>query len=254
MGYLAGYDWINFIIGTRAFLHGQNPYLAGHGFNMVFEPFWTYILLSPFAVMPFWVGRAAIALVAMTVYYLNAIKMGGKLWQVLLFMFSGPVLGYLYSGNIDWMVTAGFWMPPQIGLFFVLMKPQIGLGIACFWAWMAWNKGGLREITRIFAPVTIAYGISFLIYDFWPKYLIGMPHNPFNTAIFPFGTVFGIILILSSFKKKEQNLSGIASPFFAPYMNVFNLSGMLLCLFTRPKLFILTWVLLWILIIAKNFG
>ncbi len=250
--WFTGVDWHIFYYATQLFLHGGNPYTYGTGFGKVYEPFWTYLFLAPFAVVPFWIGRILMAVAGYLAYGISAIKMGAKNWQLVLFMFSSTVLGELYQGNITWLVLLGLWMPPQIGLFFILMKPQIGAGVALYWAYKAWVDGGWKQVARTFAPVTIAYGISFLLYGFWIKELATMPRNPAGIMWFPWLVPSGIILLFFSLKNKNMKLAGIATPMLAPYATRENFNSSLLCLFEYPKLFIAAWIVLWIHTILRT--
>jgi hypothetical protein len=235
----------------QVFLHGGNPYLVGKEFYGVYEPFWTYLLLAPFALLPFWTGRILLFFVSLIAFAVSAVKMGASRFQLVLFIFSAAVFGCLYSGNIDFLVTLGFWMPPQIGLFFVLMKPQIGICIAIFWMYMAWKEGGALKVAKVFAPVTAAYLLSFLLYGFWFKYLFNMPNNPWNARYFPYLVPIGIFLLYKALQLRDKRLSGISSPMVAPYVTGYNFSIVLLSLFNRPALYLAAWVILWFIVLIR---
>jgi hypothetical protein len=246
-----GGDWMNFLPAIQVFLQGGNPYLVGAEFYGVYEPFWTYILLAPFALLPFWTGRILLFLVSIVAFTVTAVKMGASRYQLVLFLFSASVFGGLYSGNIDFLVTLGFWMPAQIGLFFVMMKPQIGICIAVFWMYMAWKEGGALKVAKVFAPVTAAYLLSFLMYGFWPKHLFNMPNNPWNSGLFPYLLPIGIFLLYKALQLKDKRLSGISSPLVSPYVTGYNFSIVLLSLFNRPLLFLAAWVVLWLIVLVR---
>jgi hypothetical protein len=247
----AGGDWLNFLPAIKVFLQGGNPYLVGKEFYGVYEPFWTYLLLAPFALLPFWVGRISLFLVSMIAFTVTAVKMGASRFQLILFLCSTSVFGGLYSGNIDFLVTLGFWMPAQIGLFFVLMKPQIGVCIAIYWMYMAWKEGGVRKIVKVFAPVTVAYLLSFVLYGFWFKHLFNMTNNPWNWGLFPYLVPFGLFLLYKALEQKDIRLSGLSSPMIAPYVTGYNYVIVLLALFTRPALFLLAWASQWFLVFLR---
>ena len=247
----AGGDWLNFLPAIQVFLQGGNPYLVGKEFYGVYEPFWTYILLAPFALLPFWVGRYLLFFVSVIAFGVSAVKMGASKFQLLMFLCSFPVFGGLYGGNIDFLVTLGFWMPPQLGLFFVLMKPQIGACIALFWMYMAWQEGGAREVIKIFAPVTGAYLLSFLLYGFWPQQLSNMQANPWNMGIFPYLVPIGLFLLYEALRQRDKRLAGISGPLIAPYVTSYNFAIVLLSLFNRPALFLATWAVLWLKLVLR---
>jgi hypothetical protein len=241
-----GSDWPIFLSAIQAFLHGQNPYLVGEGFFKVYNPFWTYIMLIPFAVLPLWTGRVLLFVVSLTAFAYSAVRLGANRWQLVLFLTSRSVIGCLYDGNIDWLVMLGMFMPPQIGLFFVLMKPQLGIGLALFWAWQAWRQGGALEMLRIFVPVTGAYLLSFIMYGLWIFNLGIMPENPYNYSTFPFMVPMGLFLLYTALKQVDKRLSIFSSPLLSPYMTLSNYSISLVALFNRPALFVMAWIALWI--------
>jgi len=246
-----GGDWLNFLAAIKVFLQGGNPYLVGREFYGVYEPFWTYILLAPFALLPFWVGRILLFFVSLVAFTVTAVKMGASKFQLVMFLFSTPVFGGLYSGNIDFLVTLGYWMPAQIGLFFVLMKPQIGACIAIYWMYMAWKEGGVREIVRVFAPVTVAYLLSFALYGFWFKHLFNMTNNPWNFGLFPYLVPIGIFLLYKALQQNDKRLAGISTPLIAPYVTGYNFSIVLLSLFNRPALFVAAWAVIWVTVFLR---
>jgi len=249
-----GVDWAVFMEATRIFLHGGNPYTYGTGIYKVFEPFWTYILLAPFTLLPAYIGKVVVFFVGLACYGYTAIRMGAKHWQFALFLLSVPVIGSLYNGNIDWMVTLGLWMPPQVGLFFILMKPQIGAFVALYWLYISWKQGGWKQVVKVFAPVTAAYLLSFVLYGFWLKQmLIQVDGHQDGNFYFPYLIPFGLILLYVSFRDKSMRLSGISTQMVSPYVTMYNFSSSLLCLIERPMLFLAMWVTWWIPVLFSVF-
>jgi hypothetical protein len=246
-----GGDWMNFLPAIQIFLHGGNPYLVGKEFYGVYEPFWTYILLAPFALLPFWTGRILLFFVSIVAFTVSAVKMGASRLQLVLFLCSASVFGCLYSGNIDFLVTMGIWMPPTIGLFFVMMKPQIGVCIAIYWMYNAWKEGGVLKVAKVFTPITAAYLLSFFLYGFWPKHLLNMSNNPWNFGLFPYLVPVGIFLLYKALQLQDIRLAGISTPMISPYVTRYNFSIVLLSLFNRPALFIATWAVLWLTVLIR---
>ena len=244
-----GLDWLIILPAVRVFLEGGNPYQLGEQ-NVLF-PFWTFIALVPFAVLPYWIGRVLLFIVSLIAFAFTANKLGATRLQFILFLSSSAVIGCLNNGNLDWLVTLGFWMPPQMALFFVLMKPQIGLPVAIYWLYIFWRHAGWLEAVKVFAPVTGAYLLSFIMYGFWPIQMLWMSKNPENMSAFPFSVLPGLVLVYLSVRRNETNLSMFSGPLLAPYASQFSYSASLLALLYRPKLFILAWVLLWIPVLVR---
>lgn len=246
-----GPDWLVFLPATRAFLAGENPYLVGQGFGKVYEPFWTFLLLAPFALLPFWTGRVLLFFVSLVAFLVTAVRMGAGRWQVLLFLCSAPVIGCINNGNVDWLVLLGLWMPPSLGLFFVLMKPQVGIGIAVFWLYQDWARGGPKQVTRTFLPVTLAYLISFGLYGFWLLQFIGMPANPERMSTFPWLAPIGLFLMVRALTDRDRRLSLLVGPLVTPYISQFSYAAPLLGLVRRPRLFLLAWIAFWLPVLAR---
>lgn len=248
-----GVDWLTISPAVDLFLQGQSPYLLTEGWRRTLFPFWTYLLLLPFEILPFWVGRCLLFVVSLTAFAYTAIRMKASHWQLVLFLTSSAVIGCLNNGNIDWLVTLGLWMQPQAGLFFVLIKPQIGVPIALYWAYILWQLHGWKGVAKAFAPVTVAYLTSFLLYGFWIKHMLGMQNNPENMSGFPFTVPVGLFLLYIALRNKEGNLSVFSGPLLAPYTSQFSYAAPLLALMHRPRLFVLAWVLLWIPVLVRVF-
>jgi hypothetical protein len=124
----------------------------------------------------------------------------------------------MLNGNIDWLALVGVVMPPQIGLFFISTKPQMGIAIAIFWLIEAWRNGGLREMLRVFAPITIATLLSLMLYGLWPLRAGVEVGLWWNASLWPMSLPAGIVLLVTSVRKRQINYAMGASPCFAPYI------------------------------------
>lgn len=201
---------------TLKLISGHSPYAEGCGLN----PPWTYLLLAPIALLPPDLGAAVIFVITYFVYTLVLFRRGAKPLMIA----AGALCAFVFvnakNGNIDWMPVLGFILPPQIGLFFLLIKPQIGAALALFWLVESWRIGKLREVIRVFAPVTFAMLISFAIYGFYPLKLTKMPNDPYNSSLWPFGLLIGIPLLFQAIRSRKDHYAIGAAPFLAPYVNI----------------------------------
>lgn len=209
-----GVDWKGaFRPATRAMITGQNPYGKA-----AYNPPWTFIPLIPVAFLSPELGSAVMFVLGLFMFAFAAYRFGAPLWLVILFTLSQPVLGNSANGNLDWVVALGCTLPPQFGLFLVLTKPQLGIGIAIFWLIEAWRKGKLREVLRVFAPVCIAFLLSFLLYG--PYLLVpSMVDNTWNLSLWPIGVAIGLPLLVSAIRSRKSSLAISSSPFLAPYIS-----------------------------------
>ncbi len=115
----------------------------------------------------------------------------------------------LYNGlnvNLDWLVAFGFLLPPQLGLFLVLLKPQLGIGIAMYWFVLAFRKGGVKEIFLVFGPVTFSLLLSIII--FGPYFLNAK--SLFWQGIQPIwflGIPVAVVLLFEAIRNKKSGLA-----------------------------------------------
>jgi hypothetical protein len=247
-----GFDWLNtYAPAALAVWHGQSPYSV----PIYFAAPWATLPLIPFALMPYAVGRICVFVIGLCAFAYIATRMGAKPAIMTLFLLSYPVLSDLYNGNIDWMPMLGFVLPPQIGLIFVMIKPQIGIGITIFWLIESWRTGGLKQVIKIFAPVTLTFLISFALFGFWPlrfaetlslaedaKSNMGLYYN---SSLWPFGLIIGFALLARSIYARDKRAGIISSPFLSPYTIMSTYGAPLVALADRPLFFVIFWLILW---------
>jgi hypothetical protein len=243
-----GIDWkLAFRPAVHTMLSGQNPYIHG-----LFNPPWALLPLIPFAFLSPALGSAALFALGIMAFAYAAFRFGAKPWLMGLFLFTPFVITNSVNGNIDWMVALGCTLPPQFGLFLVLVKPQLGLGIAIFWLIEAWRTGRMREVVRVFAPVSM-HSSSHSLYGLWPlKYMTQTADAASsNSALFPAGIIIGVTLLISSLRSRKPDLAVTSSPFFSPYVTVHGWSIALFGLLTRPAECTAAIVMVWILQIVN---
>lgn len=226
-----------------ALLRCENPYAV---VPELFNPPWTFALLAPFALLPNRLGVAALFVFNFFAYGFIAYRLGAKPWALAAFVLCPLVIHNGFDGNIDWLPALGFLMPSQIGLFFVMAKPQIGIGAAVFWLFEAWQAGKLKEAVRIFWPVTVAFLLSLLVFGLWPLKATWMPHNQYNTSLFPRSVPFGLALLALSIWKRKFWLSVPAGPLLSPYLAFRSYAPSLLALGVNSPAFIIAIGVTWI--------
>ena len=156
-----GLDWAHYFQPwTLAFLSGRTPYISP---SNLYPP-WTFMLLAPLAILPLDVARIVVSFLCMGSFGYVAWRMGAKPLPLALLVFSPQIAFLAMIGNIDLLVILGYILPAPVGLFFVLIKPQIGFAVAVFWLVEAFRNGGIKQIARTFGPVTLAHIVSILIY------------------------------------------------------------------------------------------
>lgn len=210
-----GYDWENFFKpATLALLQGKSPYSV-EGF---YSPPWLLLPFIPLALLPTNQGGAILFVLNLLSFAFVAYRLGAKPLTMVILIFSPHVIAGSFAANVDWIAILGFLLPPQIGLFFVMLKPQIGLGVAVFWLVEAWRRGRIKEVLRTFAPVTLLYLLSFVIFGFWPARYLELPDSVWNTSMFPYSIAVGLVLLGLAVKNRSLNPAIAASPFLSPYV------------------------------------
>jgi hypothetical protein len=209
-----------------------NPYqIDGGGF---LNAPWVLIPLIPLAFLPLNIGYGILTVAGLACFAYAAYKSGAKPITLAVFLLSPPVLHCLLQGNIDWMVLLGFVLPPQIGLLLITIKPQMGSVVVLFWLVEAYRKGGWRETVRVFWPVTIALGISFLIYGLWPLHFERELTHWWNASLWPASIPVGLGLLVTSLRKRNVAYAMGASPCLSPYVLLHAWSGALLAIVSLP--------------------
>lgn len=215
---MLGYDWhYAYRPAALALLAGQSPYgITSEHFS---NPPWTLLPLLPLALLPERIGWLALVVIGLIAFALTAVKLGASPVAFAAFLLSPLVIRVLYFGQIEWLALLGILFPPWLGLFFVLVKPQVGIGVALFWLVEAWRLGGLRQVVTTFAPVTIALLASFAVFGFWPiNGLTIYRETRLNISLWPWGIVLGELLLARAWRKRDIGAAVAAGPMLSPYV------------------------------------
>ena len=124
------------------------------------NPVWILLPLIPLGMLPQRLGLIFFFVLILVIYIFIGLKLHAQPISLTAFMLSPGIFLSLQQLNIDAIVLLGFLLPAPLGLFFVLAKPQIGIGMAVYWLVEAWRTGGLRKVLITFAPVTIVQVIT----------------------------------------------------------------------------------------------
>jgi hypothetical protein len=247
-----GIDWrLTYRPATVAFLHGRNPFdVEVSPEAPFFAAPWGLIPLIPIALFPVEVGRAMVMLVGIVSFGVAAYRLGAKPMAMAVFLLSPPVVHTILNANVEWLPLLGFVMPPPIGLFFVTIKPQTGVAVAIYWFVDIWRKDGPIAVIRTFAPVTIAYLISFAFYGFWPLGMFNVIGygSGFNSSLWPLSIPVGLVLLVTSFQKRNVKFAMPASPCLSPYVLFHAWSSAIIALVNDPLQLISAVAGLWLVV------
>ena len=190
----------------------ENPYQY-----LAFNPFWAFIGLLPLSLFSLKLSYVInfVGNLAAYIYSLRKLKIS---WLFIVAFCLLPItLANSINGNIEGYVSLGFILPPQIGLFFLLSKVQIGLPVAIFFAVKIYRGNGIKQLFFTFLPVMIGFVISFLIYGNWMAKSNVLFDISWNRSIFPYGLPIGIIALLLSLYTGKIGFAIFSACFFSPY-------------------------------------
>jgi len=225
-------DWHNtWRPAALLLLSGRSPYDC----EWFFGPPWAIFPLLPLALLPETIGRLILLLLCFILFALAALRLGAGRLSLIIFLLSPVVLHSLSTGNLDALVLFGAVLPPWLGLFFVSVKPQMGLPLALFWAVEAWRAGGYRRVVGTFAPVSLALSLSFVLYGPWPLRAASLAQQSWNASLWPWSIPVGLALVAWSLKRQSDRPALAAGPFVSPYVSFQSYSACLLALVNRPR-------------------
>ncbi len=244
-------DWRTaFRPAARELISGRSPYNVEGFFNAP----WALLPLVPLALLPESIGRAVLVVVSLVTFAYTAHRMGARPLASLFFLLSPPVLHGLLNGNIDWLATLGFILPPQVGLFFIATKPQIGVAVGVYWLAEAWRVKGWREVLRVFGPVTVTMLLSFVLFGPWPLRFERELSLWWNASLWPASIPVGLALLVTAIRKRRIEYAIGASPCLSPYILLHSWVGALLAVVASVPETIAAVVGLWILVGIRAFG
>ncbi len=220
--WLAGFgiDWYQvFYPAVRLLLEGKDPYVVPQLHN----PAWVLFPLVPFVLLgPHW-GLIAYSAFKLFSFIYVAYRFKANPLTMAFFVLSPMVISALNVANVDCIVIWGFLLPPTLGLFFLALKPQLGIAVAALWAYEAWKRGGPRRLAVTFAPVIVALALTFLIYGNWLATSTPIEYeiaSGWNASLVPWSIPLGLYLFYLAAARGRRRLSVSASPLLSPYMNL----------------------------------
>jgi hypothetical protein len=242
-------DWDTaFRPATLLLLRGQTPYSNP---LMIHAP-WALIPLIPLALLPSAVGSVILIICGLISYTFVAHRLGAKTISIIFLLLSPPVFHVLLNGNLDWMAAIGFVLPPQFGLFFIAIKPQMGIAVAIFWLVEAWRQGGIKQVFKVFAPFTIALLLSFAIFGLWPLGAFRTQNYWWNASLWPMSIPVGLALLVAAIRKRKIEYAMAGSPCLSPYVLFHSWVGALLAVVSSVPETIAAVIGLWILVIIRG--
>jgi hypothetical protein len=248
-----GVDWSStFRPATLAVITGGNPYQLSNEAPYAGAP-WGMILLAPFALLPEHIGRGFLFVGSLLAFAYAAYRLIGRRIVLIFFLLSPPVLHSLINANLDWIHLIGYTLPPWIGLFFLAVKPQMGIVVAVFWLVEAWRIGMWGGIMKTFSPVAIAFLISLVLYGFRPMNMLKVDEHTtwWNASLWPMSIPVGLALGVAAIRQRKIQFAMAASPCLSPHVVFHSWSAALIAIVSSTPKTIAAVVGLWILVIIR---
>ncbi len=251
--HIVGIDWREtYYPAARAVLEGNNPYLAAPTFRNL--P-WTLIPMLPLAIFSERVSGDLYFILTLALYTWVAVRLKASRIALIAFLLSSPVVYGMRMLNVDALALVGFILPPQIGLFFILIKPQMGIAMIPFWMFETWRAGGWRSLLRAFLPATIATVLSLVIFG---TASIGRSNDllqsAWNASLWPWAFPIGFALTILAVRNRRKDQAMAASPFLSPYLAYHSWVSVLAGLMQRDLELVLAVIGMWLVAVIRILG
>lgn len=246
----AGIDWSTILRpATLAFWQLRNPY---HTIGNLGPP-WLFVLLAPIAALPVDLGGVVLFWLNLATWVIVSKKLGtGGVLNVLAVVTSPMVVNGLLARNVDFLVMWGLLLPPELAVFFLTIKPQVGGAALVYLAVQEYRRGGIRRLVRIFlVPCSISV-LSFLAYGLRFSDARGSLDVPWNASpLIPLGwpsLVVGLCVFGCALARRDSHdgarISMAATPFFCPYVGTQSWVSLLPALM-KSKILYVMWAITW---------
>jgi len=243
-------DWkMYYRPATLALVSGESPYDV-KGFP---APPWSLIPLIPFALLPEKIGGVLYFVFALAVTTFILFKLKAKPITILIFLSSSPVIGSLTWGNIDWMPLLSLILPMPFALIAAVTKPQIGIGFVIYSFFITLKTKGLKEVVKVFAPLTLITLLSFWMFGFWISRIASILDVRWqhNVSFWPNGLFIAFWLLYKSVQKENSGMGMASSPFISPYVTPFTWVAVLPALLQQPLELLIVSIGLWMPVFIK---
>jgi len=213
------------------------------------------IPMLPLAIFSERVSGNLFFILTLALYAWVAIRLKASRVALIAFLLSSPVIYGMRMLNVDALAFVGFVLPPQIGLFFVLLKPQMGIAMIPFWMFESWREGGWRSLLRDFLPVTIATTLSLVVFG---TASIGRSNDllqsTWNASLWPWAFPIGFALTILSILHRRKDQAMAASPFLSPYLAYHSWVSVLAGLMQRDLELVLAVIGMWLVAVIRILG
>lgn len=217
--FLPSADWyVSFDPAARGVYSGHWPY-ENPGYRY---PPWAVLPLLPMVLFPpdFAHGLMVVTTALILIYI--AWRLHAQPLAVAAFLLSPTAVGILLVNNLDPFAISGIFLPPVWGLFVLVIKPQVGLGVMLYYLFQTWKNERFWGVVRTFAPMIIAYSISVAFFPIWVTRMLENPSNSWNRSLFPYAIPLGLFIMWLAIRRKNPYFALAASAFLTPYLTFYS--------------------------------
>ncbi len=210
----------NFYAAARSVLQGHSPYDA---IGYICAP-WGVIPLIPFTLLPPLAAHGLYFATCLYILVYVAWRLGANALAIVAFILSPTAIGALLVGNLDPVVVSGMLFPPSIGLLVLLMKPQIGAGVALYYLgdWLR-NRDWL-EGARSLLPSAAAFSLAVMFFPIWFNRAANNASDIWNRTLFPYSIPVALLLLWMAFRNRNPYFALASTAFLAPYLTFYTYS------------------------------
>lgn len=206
-----GVDLLVLWSAGHEFATGGNPY-AMPGLNF-YTPIWSMLALAPLSLLSFSIAGAAWAFVSFAVWIAVLRKFCLDWLDIALFVLNPFFIYGMFLGSYDWLALAGLLLPMGGGVWFLLLKPQLSIGVL-FWYM---NERGIIEAIKRYWLAGVALAVTILLGAYRA---VDLSEMTWNTSLGLLGVPVGLYLMWQSFRRHDALYALAAAPFLSPYVAI----------------------------------
>lgn len=206
--------YTNFYSAARAVISGHSPYDAAAYSSAP----WGIIPLIPLALLPPRLAHGVYFAACMFVLAYLAWHLKASPVTIAALFLSPTAIATLLVGNLDSIVVTGMLLPPVAGLLLLLIKPQIGAGVALYYFLDFMRTKRFLVAVKTFLPAAAALVTGLVLFPVWYERMSNLPGNPWNRSLFPYSIPAGLLLLWLALRNRNPYFALASTPFFAPYL------------------------------------
>lgn len=207
----------NFYAAARNVLNGHSPYDA---VGYICAP-WGVIPLIPYALLPPLPAHGLYFATCLYILIYIAWRLDANPLAIVAFILSPTAVGALLVGNLDAVVISGMLFPPIVGLLVLLIKPQIGAGVALYYLGEWLRSRNWLEGVRSFLPSAAAFGLAAIFFPIWIIRAANNTSDVWNRTLFPYSIPVAALLLWIAFRNRNPYFALASTAFFAPYLSFY---------------------------------